>query len=354
MALYPRSLRSILRREKPLTHYENDEDVLTYRSSVWSMSRRVPYGNYLLWRQAARRMLRRYVEERGLPNVIHAHALIYAGVVAVELGQEFRVPVVVTEHSSGFACGIYQAWQVRLATEAAAQADCRIAVSPALGELLHQKLGTRWEWIPNVVASRFYAHEISDAEKRTRPVRLLNLALMTEKKGQEDLLRAFALAAPAIPSTELWLGGDGPLRARLEQISQDLGIYHSVRFLGRVAPDKVPRLIAETDVMVVASHYETFGVVAAEALMMGRPVVATRCGGPECIVTEEDGLLVDARSPDQLGTALVRIVRNLDQYPAASIAERARSRFGGKAVAEQLTAEYQRLERPRQVKRTPA
>jgi glycosyltransferase involved in cell wall biosynthesis len=121
------------------------------------------------------------------------------------------------------------------------------------------------------------------------------------------------------------------------------GVAHNVRFLGLVEPGKVPELLAKVDVMVVSSHYETFGVVAAEALMAGVPVVATRCGGPECIVEKGDGLLVPPKQPDELQKAMARVGLHLSDYSPRDIAARARARFSGPAVASRLTTEYENV-----------
>ncbi len=176
-----------------------------------------------------------------------------------------------------------------------------------------------------------------------RPIRFLNLALMTEKKGQFDLLEAFGELNRTGLDVELWLAGDGPIRSGLEQMVVKVGLQEKVRFLGLVAPEDVPALLNEVDVMVVSSHYETFGVVAAEALMAGLPVVATRCGGPECIVEAGDGLLVPPKQPGELGDAMRYVAESLPAFDPVTIAERARSRFSGAAIARQLTAVYQNV-----------
>lgn len=337
-----RSLRTICRGSRKQSRTE-DAGIPTYRDEVWAALPRVPYGNYWLWRRVARRLFSRYVREQGRPHVIHAHASIYAGAVAAELGLEYGIPVVLTEHSSGFARRSYKPWQWRLAASAAEGASRRIAVSPGLGELLGRGLATKhkdWIWVPNVVAERFMRRNQRECEGRSS-VRFLNLALMTPNKGQIDLLIAFAQAFGGQSGFELWFGGDGPIRSQLEARTREFGLEGQVRFLGRVEPDAVPALLGEVDVMVIASHYETFGVVAAEALMAGRPVVATRCGGPECIVGEDDGLLVEPRAPDQLVQALHSISNRLDEFPPDALAQRARARFGGAAVAKELTAIYE-------------
>jgi glycosyltransferase involved in cell wall biosynthesis len=137
------------------------------------------------------------------------------------------------------------------------------------------------------------------------------------------------------------------LKGKLEENARHLGLQDQVRFLGRISPVQVPDLLRDVDVMVVSSHYETFGLVAAEALMCGTPVVATRCGGPECIVQEGDGLLVPVGDIDQLSNALARMVDLLPTINSADIAERAWQRFSADAVGAQLEEVYAGLKTDR-------
>jgi glycosyltransferase involved in cell wall biosynthesis len=342
------NMRSVRTLGRAATHmagpaYEVDEGIRTYRRQIWAALPRIPCANYRLWLRAARNLLAQYIREQGRPDVIHAHSAIYAGAVAVEWGDRHGIPVVLTEHSSGFARKMYRRWQLALAEGAAVGAEACIAVSPALGAVLDEQLPRsqgRWIWVPNVVADRFGIDEAADDEE-ARPKRFLNLAIMTEKKGQVDLLEAFARAfGGGSQTTELWMGGDGPLRSTLEGRAQELGIGHRVRFLGQVPPAEVPALLGRVDAMVIASHYETFGVVAAEALMAGVPVVATRCGGPECIVGKGDGYLVPPRDPEALAGAMVEVAESANGVERRGIAKRAKARFSGEVVARQLTEIY--------------
>jgi len=323
---------------------EIDEGIATYRRNLWAALPRVPYGNYKLWKAAAESVLERYVEENGMPDLIHAHCAVYAGIVAKKWGRRHGIPVVLTEHSSGFACRSFRPWQLKLAEEGAVGADACIAVSPALGWVLDDALPRargRWTWVPNVVGPRF-CPEDTICSVTERPKRLLNLGAMKENKGQADLLDAFSQAfGRSMRTAELWVGGSGPLRHRLEAQAQELGLGTRVRFLGHVAPTEVPSLMAQVDAVVVASHYETFGVVAAEALMAGVPVVATRCGGPESIVGEGDGHLVPPRDVRALARGLVSVIKDGKTSDRRAIAARAKARFSSAAVGRQLTELYQ-------------
>lgn len=341
-----RSLRGLLSKEgsAEVPYFENDHGMPTYRRTVLAALPRIPHGNAFLYTRAARKLMKDYVREHGRPDVIHAHSIIFGGVAAVTIGREWQIPVVLTEHSSGFGRNAFSAWQLKLARAVAEASKSRICVSPALGALLDRQVSgaeRSWKWIPNVVSGKF--ENASGAQRHGGRVRFLNLALMKENKGQKDLLRAFRHVLDAGIDGELCLAGDGPIREELKRMASELGIEDKVAFPGLIPPDQVPALLEQTDVMVIASHYETFGVVAAEALMAGVPVVATRSGGPECIVEEGDGLLVPTRQPEAMAEALCNVAANLDDYVAGDIAGRARSRFSGHAVAKQLTQEYERV-----------
>ena len=341
-----KSVSTLFRRTKEnvLPYFDLDAGLPTYRKEVLVAPKQISYANYWLFLIAVRRVLNEYIKQNGKPDIIHAHAAIFGGVVAVDLAKVSDIPVVLTEHSSGFARDVYPSWQLKLAEKAITGSHSLIAVSPSLGKLLGNQFASsnrQWRWIPNVVADRFITPESFTAEDR--PVRFLNLALMTTNKGQRDLIKGFHLVVESGLSAELWLAGDGPIRAELEEQAAGLGVAKQIRFLGLIEPEKVPKLLSEIDVMVVSSHYETFGVVSAEALMAGLPVIATRCGGPECIVEEGDGLLVPPKQPSALGQAMQQVGNNLSDYNRKDIAERARNRFAGPAVAARLTQEYQRV-----------
>lgn len=324
--------------------FENDDGVNTYRQQVVALLPKIPYGNYALFLRSARTLLKRYIQNHGKPDILHAHAAVFAGAAGAALSKAFNIPLVLTEHSSGFSRQLYSPWQLKLSAKAVAQAKRCIAVSPALtdtmSELMVQRFGLsrQWHWVPNVVAERFQfqSHE-SDHD---RPLRFLNLGMMNENKGQAELLAAFSRFSDSGIQAELWIGGDGALRESLVEKARTLKIHSRVRFLGQVAPEAVPDLFCDVDILLIGSHYETFGVVAAEALMSGVPVISTRCGGPECVVGADDGLLVPARNPAVLSDAMLEMAASLDRYDRPTIADRAKARFSGEAISRTLTEAY--------------
>lgn len=99
--------------------------------------------------------------------------------------------------------------------------------------------------------------------------------------------------------------------------------------------------LARAQALVHPSRYETFGVAIVEALAMGRPVVATRCGGPEGIVTARDGLLVPVDDIEALARAMRELREHIDRYDAAAIRLACLERFGEGAVVARLRDTYE-------------
>ena len=126
-------------------------------------------------------------------------------------------------------------------------------------------------------------------------------------KGHTDLLQALARLAPDHPHLQLVLMGTGPLKARLAQQVEQLGLGGRVHFLGWVE-DLIPALAA-LDLFVLSSHYEGLGVVLLEALALGIPVVSTQVGGTQDIIDHEiNGLFAPAHQPEQLAQAIRRML----------------------------------------------
>ena len=101
--------------------------------------------------------------------------------------------------------------------------------------------------------------------------------------------------------------------------------------------------MAGTGTVIINSNYETFSVVTGEALASGKPVIATRCGGPIAFITPENGLLIDVRSDDQLTSAMLRITREHASYDPGTVRRTVSDRFSVEAVGTRFFEIYQHI-----------
>lgn len=295
---------------------------------------------------ACRRMLAALQARWGGIDAIHAHVSFPAGLIARALAREAGVPYVLTEHMSPFPfpalCG-RDGRPLPWLQPVFADAAQVMAVSPALAAQIRAQ-GLRCDRVlPNVVdEDRFPALPPPVGA----PWRWLAVAALKPQKGIDLLLRAWAQWNPPAAQARLQIAGDGPERAALQALAASLGLAGRVEWLGALHPEAVPAALQQAHALVLPSRHETFGVVLAEALMAGRPVLATRCGGPEAVVGPGDGLLVPPEDVPALAAGLQQLSSTLGMQDAAALRARALDRFGSAAVAAQLQQVYRGLGLP--------
>ena len=135
-----------------------------------------------------------------------------------------------------------------------------------------------------------------------------------EVKRVKDVVRVFARIRRAMPAT-LIMVGDGPDREDAENEARELGVSGDVRFLGRL--DSVASLLQCTDLFVLPSQTESFGLAALEAMACGSPVVASRAGGlPEVVDDGVNGILEPVGSVEAMGRRAVELLRDANRYQA--------------------------------------
>ena len=124
------------------------------------------------------------------------------------------------------------------------------------------------------------------------------------------------------------IAGDGPERELLERQMSDSGLQDVCRFTGARSRGELRDLIRSADALVSPSLGETCGLVAAEAMACGKPVIGTRGGGPEYVVTPGTGVLVQPRDSVGLADAMEAYIDGHRPKDAAAIRASVERRFG--------------------------
>ena len=158
-------------------------------------------------------------------------------------------------------------------------------------------------------------------EKLDNPFTFLSIALLRSEKRLDLLIKAFAKLHKIIPNIVLTIIGDGPEKSNLQLLSQKLQINDRVNFIGYQKKAVVADVIRDHDALVLSSDVETFGVVLVEAMTVGLPVIATKCGGPESIVLPETGILIEPNNSTELYTAMKNIIDKYDEFDSIKIRE---------------------------------
>lgn len=132
---------------------------------------------------------------------------------------------------------------------------------------------------------------------------------LRSEKGHSVLLNAFGDIVKILPNSVLLIVGDGPDRVHLEEMVEKLGIYGHVKWLGQRVPEEVHELYSIMDIVAVPSLFEGFGFTAAEAMAVGKPVVASNVEGLSEIVQHGvNGLLVPPGDKDALSGSTIQLL----------------------------------------------
>ena len=283
----------------------------------------------------ALKMYDAYTEINGIPDIIHAKSAMWGAILAKAIAERENIPYVVTVGASIFARGIVGPRELKTAAVTLKSANRLLSVSSTLANDLERILkipASEFTTVPNMVdTDKFPFTPLPKNETFTFGY----MANLVGDKGHSLLLQAFK----KVPNAKLLLAGDGPLRKQLEQLSATLGINDRVEFVGPIPRENACEFFQEIDAFVHPSRYETFGIVLIEALSTGRPVVATRCGGPNDIVRNEDGILVDVDDADGLGKAMCSMI-NMD-WDTKSMREGVEARYTKGSIRNQLLEVYE-------------
>jgi len=283
---------------------------------------------------------------RVAPDLIHLNTLGPSVLFHLESSRRSGAPVLLTMHSpvpddaarTDTLCGraLRSASWVNCNSHAVRRDLCRL-----LPELADRSSVTYYGMDPPALAP---------APRPRAAPRILGFGRLVTDKGFDVAVRAFATVVRRLPSARLVLAGEGAARPELERLASALGLAESVEFVGAVAPEDVPALLDRASLVVVPSRWdEPFGLVALEAALMARPVVATRVGGlVEVVENGTTGVVVDPDDPDALAGAMLVLLE--DPATADRLGRAARARAEARFGWDRCVAEYAGLyERSRNI-----
>jgi phosphatidylinositol alpha-1,6-mannosyltransferase len=164
---------------------------------------------------------------------------------------------------------------------------------------------------------------------------LATITRLIERKAVDTVLRAVALLKDEMPDLHYIIVGEGPYGARLKKLAAELEVKQRVTFTGRVPYDKVNEYYNLCDLYVMPSkkmlpEIEAFGIAYLEANACQKPVIGSRTGGvSDAVIDGETGLLVEERNPEELATAIKRILT--DEELRKRLGEQGRKRVENEA-----------------------
>ena len=278
-------------------------------------------------------------------NLIHAHELD-ANVQGAFVAALSGIPLVATVHGKNYFWEklrrrLAYRWVSRKATMVAVSEDLKqfivekVGISSSLVKVLYNGVDMLPQCTPaEVVECRKELglpedHQIVGVVGNLYPV-----------KGHQYLIKAIPAVLKKCPNTSFVFAGRGQLESELKEQVRQFGVGERVFFLG--LRQDIPRILAMLDVFVLPSLSEGLSMAILEAMVAGKPVVATQVGGnPELVLHGETGFLVPPRDSQALASSLVTLLTNRQQ--AAQFAEKGKCRAEGQFSLRTMVCTYQLL-----------
>jgi N-acetyl-alpha-D-glucosaminyl L-malate synthase BshA len=287
------------------------------------------------------------VARRESLEILHVHyAIPHATTawLAREMLRPQRVRVITTLHGTDITLVGQEASFHEITKFSIERSDVVTAVSNFLRDETYRTfgcVGCDVQVIPNFVNLAEYRPDPGASRDSLAPTGhrvITHVSNFREVKRVKDVVRIFARIRKAMPAT-LVMVGDGPDRSDAEREAVLLGVGDSVRFLGRL--ERVVSILQGTDLFLLPSQTESFGLAALEAMACGAPAVASRVGGlPEVIDDGVSGILEPPGSVEAMGRRAVELLMDPARLQATREAAIAKA---GTFSAERIVPMYEAL-----------
>lgn len=272
-------------------------------------------------------------KEHGRPDVIYSHYM-RVNFFAASLHEKYHVPAVGVEHWSELYKPVVDKQVIALGEKTYSRLDKVIAVSLPLSANIERMFGVKPEIVSNIVDIDYV--KTTRKISKNKIIKITTISRLFPTKRIDILLRALAKVCFADFKWELTVVGAGPLEKELKALNKELGLTDKVHFVGQKSHEEICQILAESDFFALASQYETFGVVFVEAMSFGLPVIGTRCGGPEMIINENNGLLVPNDDVEAMADALKYMMENYANYSAEAIMREAKDKYSPEAIVPEI------------------
>ncbi|MEQ3038634.1 glycosyltransferase family 4 protein [Thomasclavelia ramosa] len=279
------------------------------------------------------------------PDVIHAHVATVVGKYACIIGKLFGIPVVVTEHTPTQLVN-YDKKILRMIGHYVYKNSkfnaCVSLFSKNELELMFPDCQF------NVVYNGVFQPQISASHELYAKKDFYNLAIVATFysewiKGYQFLLPAIKIVKDQGYNVMLHIVGGGDYQNKYENLAKELDIWNNCIFYGNCNKDKVYDIIGQMDFGLSTSLIECSGVSVQEALMLGKPMVVTKSGGADSLVTNDNAIIVEKGSEIAIANGIIKMIDNLKSYNSDQIKKYAIEKFEISQISDKYYTIYKEI-----------
>ncbi len=342
--VYAEPKESISKLELHHQHVNGVEEYISYypKSSTPVLSK---LKNGSAYRAALKLAYQAAMTDNGKPDLIHAHVLLRNAVLAAKWAKELNVPLVFSDHWSGYIRGAFKAKSAifkYLSKNVIVQAKAISVVSNELKKAMQNNgLNGKFHLIPNVINFS----STTPSPQQREGIDLLSVGDMVDSiKNFSGLIDTFQKITRTRDDITLHLVGGGYDLETLIAKAEKIGLLNTrIIFHGRQPQEYVLEQMPLADIYINNSRTETFGMTVAEAVVSGTPVITTKCGGPQSFFDQRMGIEIEVDDNSELENALNTMLVEYSQYDLKEAAEELKHKFSYETVGRQFVSMYQEV-----------
>lgn len=334
IGVYNVSVLNLLKKFFNLGFYSEKRKNINVWSFLYFVVPKFHFLNNKIKLFIAKILFKKYIKQHGKPDLIHLHTF-EPGLIAIWARNKYNIPYMLTEHTSLFYTNEALKWHKKLAKNIYSESLYNIAVSKKSAKDLERRFSCNFNYLPNFVDTFYFK---LNKKKKSSNINFINVAFLNKNKNHKLLINAFNKTFGNNDKYQLTIVGKGKEKKNLEKQINKLKL-NNVKLHGYATQKELVKLLQKSDIFVLSSNYETFGVVIIEAMSSGLPAVATKCSGVESIITNKKlGLLCEKENLNELSKALANIITH--KYDSEYIRNYAIENFSYKVLSKKLINIY--------------
>ncbi|MEO5572212.1 MAG: glycosyltransferase [Bacteroidia bacterium] len=320
--------------------------IVYYRKVTYQLSGIEKIVSLMRYLSAHSKGMKLIKQKFGNHHITHAYIFIRPAAIAWHMKFMKGIPFVISEQWSGYVSGkflkknLFEKFVIRFLAQKAAAVT---TVSEFLKKgMIQNGIKGNFYITPNVIEtdSKPVSEKVNDGT-----IKILSVAdLVDEIKNISGTIKAVAETIKTYPKTRLDIVGGGPDSEKLEKLAAELSLLNkSIFFHGMKTNEEVYQYLHQCDFLIMNSRFETFSSISAEAMSCGKPVIATRCGGPDEFVIPLTGILIEPGNHKELVVAIKKMIENYHKYDEQEIKKYVSEKFNADAIGKKIIEIYRSI-----------
>ena len=270
------------------------------------------------------------VKKYGKPDMVFFNSSVWSGAALYKKLNDKEIPFLVSEHLKEFLIpNGFSDFNKSLIQQTYDSCFKVISTSKVLKKSILKRFKideNKIKLIPNPVNQSVF--KLKPILKNEKAIFITSVSLFRQEKNLDLIIKAFDKILKLGINANLNIIGDGPLKSKIKKQIRVLDLSNKIKLWGYLKSDQIVKVLHKSDIFVMGSSIETFGVSLIEAQACGIPAVAPKCGGPNDIILQETGVLVKPNSEFELFKGIQEIIKNLNNYDSENIRKKTIERFG--------------------------